>query len=259
MRLFIADVKKYRRYAWYSATAELKGQVAGSKLGWLWWIIEPLCFMLIYVFIYTCVFGGRMENLALFVFVGLTLWIYFSSCISSSVGIISSFSGVTRKTFIPKFILIWTKMIEFFVKMLISIGIILVALPICHIPFSWAMLSFFPLIICFTILIYGISTICAYAGVFISDLSHLMTIALRMLFYLSGIFYNTDVLEGKLGQIYPYVCPPGYFIHQIRDIIMYQGSIQIFPLIEWTAIGIFLCFFGTKLMYRGEKDYLKVV
>lgn len=259
MRQFISDVKKYRRYAWYSATSELKGQVAGSKLGWLWWIIEPLCFMLIYMFVYVCVFGSKMENLALFVFIGITIWGFFQSCIQSSIGIIASFSGVTRKVFIPKFILVITKMVEFFVKMLISIAIILVALPICGIPFTWTMLWAFPLMMSLIILVYGISCVCAYAGVFVSDLSHLMTIGLRMLMYLSGVFYSTDVITGIIGDIYPLLCPSGFFIQQIRNVIMYNGPINVIPFIEWTIIGIVLAIFGTKLVYRGEKDYLKVV
>ena len=40
MKKFIYNLKKYFKYAVYSAKAELKSEVADSYLNWLWWIIE---------------------------------------------------------------------------------------------------------------------------------------------------------------------------------------------------------------------------
>ena len=42
-------MKKYWKYAIYSSKAQLKAEVANSYLNWLWWVLDPLCFMLIYV------------------------------------------------------------------------------------------------------------------------------------------------------------------------------------------------------------------
>lgn len=52
MNHFIDDMKKYYSYAKYSAKAELKAEVAGSYLNWVWWILEPVCLMFIYAFIF---------------------------------------------------------------------------------------------------------------------------------------------------------------------------------------------------------------
>ena len=40
MNHFIDDMKKYYSYAKYSAKAELKAEVAGSYLNWVWWILR---------------------------------------------------------------------------------------------------------------------------------------------------------------------------------------------------------------------------
>ena len=47
MKRFANDLKKYHGYALYAAKAELKAEVAGSYLNWVWWILEPVCLMLI--------------------------------------------------------------------------------------------------------------------------------------------------------------------------------------------------------------------
>ena len=51
MGRFFRDIKKYYKYAIYSGRAGLKAEVANSRLSWLWWILDPLLFMIIYWFL----------------------------------------------------------------------------------------------------------------------------------------------------------------------------------------------------------------
>ena len=50
MNRFKSDFKKYFAYAKFSARSDLKSEVASSYLNWLWWIIDPMLFMLVYTF-----------------------------------------------------------------------------------------------------------------------------------------------------------------------------------------------------------------
>ena len=52
MKRFWKDLKSHYRYAIYSAKSELKSEVANSYLNWIWWVLEPFCFMLIYAIIW---------------------------------------------------------------------------------------------------------------------------------------------------------------------------------------------------------------
>ena len=54
MNHFIDDMKKYYSYAKYSAKAELKAEVAGSYLNWVWWILEPMLnvYLCVYFWLY---------------------------------------------------------------------------------------------------------------------------------------------------------------------------------------------------------------
>ena len=55
---FIKDIKNYKQYIIYAIRAGLKSEVASSYLSWFWWILEPLCYMLIY----TAIFGVIFET-----------------------------------------------------------------------------------------------------------------------------------------------------------------------------------------------------
>ena len=55
------DFKKYYNYTVYSAKSSLKSEVANSRLNWLWWILDPLFFMLVYMFVSVVVFKGSVN------------------------------------------------------------------------------------------------------------------------------------------------------------------------------------------------------
>ena len=78
---FFNDIKKYWSYTVRSAKAELKSEVASSYLSWLWWILDPLLFMMVYTFIAVIVFEKGGKYFPIFVFIGLTMWNFFNTVI----------------------------------------------------------------------------------------------------------------------------------------------------------------------------------
>ena len=109
VKKFIHNIKKYIKYALFSAKAELKSEVSDSYLNWLWWVIEPFCFMLIYTFVFGVVFKNDQEFFASFVFIGLTIWEFFNRMITGSVNLIVNNRDLVTKVYLPKYILLLSK------------------------------------------------------------------------------------------------------------------------------------------------------
>ena len=82
LKRFYIDLKKYFPYSLVSAKSQLKAEVANSYLNWLWWILDPLCFMLIYTFIFGYVFKAKEPYFTVFIFIGLSMWDFFNSMIT---------------------------------------------------------------------------------------------------------------------------------------------------------------------------------
>ena len=56
-----------------SARANLKADVAGSKLNWLWWVLEPMGLMVMYAIIFGWLFQNSIEYFPVFIFIGSTI------------------------------------------------------------------------------------------------------------------------------------------------------------------------------------------
>ena len=126
MKRLIKDWRRYWPYTKYAAKSGLKSEVASSHLSWLWWILDPILFMLVYWFIFMVIFGQKKEYFHIFVFVGLSMWNLFNKTVSGSVRIVAANRAVVTKVYIPKYFLIIVLLCENLFKMMISFGIVII-------------------------------------------------------------------------------------------------------------------------------------
>ena len=123
MNRFINDTKKYWKYTLYAAKSQLKTEVANSYLNWIWWVLEPFCFMLIYAFIFGYMLGRKELYYNVYIFVGLAIWDFFNRCIKSSVRMVKRNKSIVSKVYLPKHTLIMSDMMVNGFKMLICFGL----------------------------------------------------------------------------------------------------------------------------------------
>lgn len=260
MKKFFHNIKKYYKYAIRSAKAELKSEVADSYLNWLWWIIEPLCFMLIYTFVFGYIFKQREPYFASFIYIGLTVWQFFNRMITGSVKLIANNRDLVTKVYIPKYILLLSKSFTYLFKFGISFLIAFVLMLFQGVNITWYILLIIPVVIVLYIISFGLGMILMNYGVLFNDLANFTNIALRMVFYLSGIFYN---LRTKIGGTVAYfllrVNPAAFLIDEARKCMLEGVLISYEGLLFWLVIGIILCVIGVTIIHKNENSYAKVI
>ena len=257
---FISDMEKYFPYAKYSAKSDLKSEVASSYLNWLWWILDPLMFMMVYTFIAVIVFRSKIEYFPIFVFIGLTLWNFFNKNIQGSVRLVKSNASVVSKVYIPKYILILQKLLEYGFKMLISLGLVVIMMIIYRVPVTWRAVYILPVLVILTLLTFGLSCIALHFGVFIDDLNNVMTVVLRLIFYLSGIFYSIgNALQEPYRTILLYCNPMALLIESARNCMLYRALPYRKGMLMWGVIAVLTCVIGIRLIYKHENSYVKVM
>lgn len=260
MNKFINDIKKYYKYAIYSAKSELKAEVASSYLNWVWWILEPLCFMLIYTFIFGVVFNASEEHFTIFVFIGIMGWDFFNKNITNSVKMVKRNKSIVSKVYIPKFILIFSKMLVNGFKMMICLGLVVIMMIVCKVPISWNVLYIIPIMLILWLVTFGCMSILLNYGVFVEDLSNVVSIGLRALFYMTGIFYS---IESRIPSPYSNLLlkcnPVAFVLSSLRNCLLYNQSPSIIVILTWLMLGIVLSIVGIRVIYKNENSYVKVI
>ena len=260
MKKFFYNIKKYYKYAIRSAKAELKSEVSDSYLNWLWWIIEPLCFMLIYTFVFGYIFKNTQQYFASFVFIGLTAWEFFNRMISGSVKLIVNNRDLVTKVYLPKYILLLSKSFTYLFKMGISFIISFGLMIVQGVSITWHVIFIIPIVLVLYILSFGIGLILMNYGVTLNDLGNLTNIGLKIIFYLSGVFYNIRTrLDSLLGFILLRGNPAAFCMDELRKVLL-EGKLPSFEgLLFWLMIGTGLTCLGIHIIHKNENSYAKVI
>jgi len=260
MTKFFNNFKKHYKYMKYAAISELKTEVSSSYLGWIWWILEPLCFMLIYVFISKIVFGSTEEYFQVFVFIGLTIWNFFSKVLLTSVKLVKANSDTVTKVYIPKYMLLFIKLFVNLFKFFISMVLVFIFMLFFKVPFHFSILYFFIDIIVLSIVTFGCSAIMLHLGVFIEDLHNVTNIILRLVFYLSGIFYSlAGRLHGLWGRLLLNGNPVAFLINESRNVLIYNKTPNYQVMLFWLVVGLGLSALGIAAIHKYENTYVKVM
>ena len=132
---------------------------------------------------------------------------------------------------------------------------------IYKVPITANVLWFFPILITVIIFTFGVCTFTMHFGVFAEDLVNLVNIALRMMFYLTGVFFDlsTRINNAVYRTILLDLNPLANFIYNMRNVLIYSSHpIGMWTLI-WFFIGCLLSVAGVKTIYKYENTYVKVM
>lgn len=257
---FVNDMKKYWKYTKYAAKSELKSEVASSYLNWLWWILDPLLFMLVYTFIALIVFKKSVQYFPVFVFIGLTSWNFFNKTVIGSVKLVKMNKQIVTKVYLPKFVLVLQKLLVNGFKMIISFALVIVMMAVYKVPVTWNILYMIPLLIVLVLLTFGISNIMLHFGVFVDDLFNVMTVLLRLMFYMSGIFYSISQTVPHPYQDILLKCNPmAFLMDSMRNCMLYSHMPGRKLMLLWGLIGLIISLISIKLIYKYENSYVKVI
>lgn len=260
LKRFYNDIKKYWNYASYAAKSELKGEIANSHLGWLWWFLDPLLFMLVYTFIAAIIFRKSEPYFPVYVFIGLQSWNFFSKTVKGSVKIVRTNKGIISKVYLPKVILVITKMMVNGFKMFVSFLIVAIMMAAYQVPVDWHLLFVIPLFLSLFLLTFGVSTILLHFGVYVEDLANVVAVVLQLCFYMTGIFYS---IEKRVPEPYNMILlrgnPVAYLVYEIRNCLLYEITPNMGIYALWFVVSILLCIFGINLVYKSENNYVKSI
>ncbi len=256
----VKDIKKYAAYMAYASRAKLKAEVTNSYLNWIWWILEPFFNMIVYVFVFGFVFRSEEENFPIYIFIGSTMWNFFSKTMITSTTLIRQKEAVISKVYIPKYILLFVEMFVNGFKFFVSSGLTIFMLIGFRVKVSVNLVWIVPILLVFFMITFGCSAIFMNYGIYINDLAQVIGIALNMMMYLTGIFFS---IENRMPEPFSTILgicnPVAFLLTSMRKALMYASSPNISILVIWFLIALLLDGFGIWLIYKNENTYVKIM
>ncbi|SIR32288.1 lipopolysaccharide transport system permease protein [Pseudomonas sp. B10] len=273
MRIFPATPMEMAASLWRnralihaSAKREVLGRYRGSMLGLLWSFFNPLLMLVVYTFVFSVVFkarwgtsgeGSKIE-FALVLFAGLIVFNLFAECVNRAPSLILANANYVKKVVYPLEILPFVGLLAAFYHAAISVSVWLVAYTLL-IGTPMITTLYLPLVLIpFALFIMGLCWTLASLGVFLRDVSQLISVVTSVLMFLSPIFYPASALPEEYQHIL-YYNPLVPVIEMIRDILYWGKSPDLSALAIYSLGAAFVAWLGFALFQKTRKGFADVL
>lgn len=260
-RVYQGEVLKHLQALRLLVFRDLQIRYAGTWLGYLWSLLDPLFMSLIYWLVFTVILGARgvgEQPYLLFLLAGILPWVWLASSLNDSSRALITENRLVRSIALPRALWviksITAKAMEFIFALPILIGLAI----IFGKSVTWELLWFPVAFILQYLLLVGIGLLLAPLTVLARDMKNIIRLVVRLGFYLTPIIYSvSDVPEQ--GQFLSYLNPMTGIVTLYRAGFWPQGTEILYPLLSavlW-ALGLFAL--GLFFFKKIEATVLKEV
>jgi ABC-type polysaccharide/polyol phosphate export permease len=232
--------KEYRHVfsqSYSLAKANFKVRNEGSYLGIFWYLLNPLCFFLIILYLRGVLFAAEgVAYYPAYLLLGLIMMNFFNQGIGLSTDLIRNNAGFIKSIKIRYEVFVLSTLFQGIFSHAFELLLFAILLVYLHVSLI-GILGYLIVFVFFTLFVLGLSFLCATIGLYFNDLKNVWAIVAQLLLFLTPIFYvvqpGTYIYFGNLFN------PLFYFITAARDVSIYG----IFPPagIAWTSVGISIC------------------
>lgn len=233
------DIKQYVFVIKELTAREIKRKYARSSLGIIWSVLNPLLMMIVMSLIFSTMFRHKIENFPIYYLTGTLFWDLFSGATNSAMSALVDNKTLLIKAKLPKHTFILSRIYTSLVNLGYTFIAYVLMLVVFRIKPSWTMLLVAVDVIFALFFSMGIGYMLAVMYVFFADIKYLYSVVLRILMYLSAIFYPVTSLPEAMQTFIN--CTPVYtIIYFARTCVMEsrvpEGMVWI-KLICWSLIS----------------------
>ena len=233
-------------------------------LGPLWFFIQPLLTTITFTIIFGNVAQLSTDGAPKLVFymAGITLWSYFSTCLTSVSGVFNTNAGIFGKVYFPRLIMpltiVISNLMKFFVQFLLFIGFVIYFTMQDQItPNNWILLTPF-IIILMALISMGIGLILSAMTTKYKDLNHLIGFGIQLFMYATPVIYPSSSVPENYAWIVNLNPLVGLFDY-MRYAYLGVGSFSLQTLVYPILFSIGILFLGVLIFNKTQKTFMDTV
>jgi ABC-type polysaccharide/polyol phosphate transport system ATPase subunit/ABC-type polysaccharide/polyol phosphate export permease len=189
--------------AWTLTTTSLRSRFAGSRLGFVWAVLQPLLlFGVLYaVFNEVVRLGPTVPHYAVSLLSAIVLWTFFASATSTAVGSLVARGAMIRKLRFPRAAVPLSVVLTALVDLGLNIVVLGIFLLASGLPVRASWLELVPVVFVLVALTTGVALLLAAMFLRWRDTGHLWAVVQRGLFYGSAVLYPASLYPDSVERL----------------------------------------------------------
>jgi len=259
LKYFFLEIQRTRWQIWVTFKRDFVSAYNQTALGFLWSLVLPLIPVTVYLLLAYIRVLKTAENMpfVVYIVIGMTLWMFLSGTILSSITAIQKGKTVLETSKYPLLAVILSSFGQMVFDTSVRIGFVIVVLIFFKISLSWGILLLPIALLPLTLFSLGLGMILAVLNVIIKDVGNMADVVMRYGVFLSSVIFpmpETDLL-GRLNLLNPF----NTFVVAIRDLIVFGTMAHPGRYLVTSAAAVIIFLVACKIVYFMEyriKGYL---
>jgi len=259
----LQNLHAHRQLLRHFISRDMKMRYHGSILGYGWTIVEPLALTVTFYILFAILSDSVDPYRPLNILLGILSWAYFSKTTIHCTVSLQRNSSLIKRVYFPREIYLFSKAGFHAVNLLLSLLVIIPLLYHYGMTPTLNILLLPAAMILIVMLALGISFFTCIIQTRMRDIEHIVTVALRIGFYLTPVFYTLDMITqsripAEYAEIYLYLNPMATYITMIRCAFTGQPlDIDTLNLIVTISSTVLLYLLGSMFFMRSERRAVK--
>ena len=264
--LNLSEVWRYRDLLWLFVKRDFTAQYKQTILGPLWHFIQPVFTTLVFLMVF-----GKIANIptdgiqpVLFYMSGITIWNYFSSCLSATSSTFVANAGIFGKVYFPRLVIPLSTVLSNIVKFGIQFVLLLSAMAWFtvkggdfHFGLSWLLIPL--LVLMMAGLGLGLGIIISSLTTKYRDFTVLIGFAVQLLMYATPVAYPLSFLKGKSYASWIAWNPLTPIVEAFRYALFGTGTVDTSGLLFSGGFTVIVLFLGMLVFSKVERSFMDTV
>lgn len=245
---------------------ELKEKYQPNLLGWLWLVLRPLLYLLMFTFVFGVLFqhrwGGQedesMTQFALVLFCGLSLFFFFADCVARSPGLILERVNLVKQVVFPLELVALVHVLNESLAFVAALLLILLIAPFAGFELGpnlfWLPVLFSSLVLFLTGVVWFLSA----TGVFLRDLGQIIAPVVQSFLFLSPVFYSLETVPEAYRALF-YLNPLTFYIETLRQVMLFGESPDPVAVLIGFLASATVAYLGYEWFRRTRKGFADVL
>ena len=227
--MFIIPRELYhsRKLIWKLSKNDFKKRYAGSYLGFVWALVQPVVTVVMYWLVFDKVFNTKAQMLAsgvevpyvLYLTAGLVPWFYFSEAITNGTSALLEYSYLVKKVVFNISILPIIKLVAAtFIHLFFVAVLLVVAVCYGYYPTVYTLQVFY-YSFCLFVLVLAMSYCTCAVAVFFRDLIQIINIGLQVGMWATPVLWDINMLSNDKVITLFKLNPLVYIVNGYRNAI----------------------------------------
>ncbi len=264
--LRLKEVWRYRDLLLLFVKRDFTATYKQTVLGPLWHLIQPVFTTIVFLLVFHSVAKLGTDGIEpiLFYMSGITIWNYFSACLTGTSNTFVANAGIFGKVYFPRLVIPLSTVLSNIVKFLIQFFLLIVAMAWFgiktghfYISFTWLLIPL--LVLMMALMGLGVGIIISSLTTKYRDFTVLIGFAVQLLMYATPIAYPLSFIKGKWFAPFLEYNPLTPITEAFRYALFGKGSFDAMHLLYSGIFILIALFLGVIIFNRVERNFMDTV